>query len=126
MLPWSVSVKTRKYAVATAILCAICSSELLAVEEEEGEDSSVGLPEKYSQNYLIAANTISPDKKLAVIYPTDDPADFPDRADFIVSLQPFAVLGKLETKRPYFRHESHGGLSADWSDDSSVALITLD
>ena len=126
MLPLSVSVKNRKYAVATAILFAICSSELLAIEEEEGEDSSVGLPEKYSQNYLIAATTISPSKKFAVIYPTDDPADFPDRADFIVSLQPFAVLGKLETKRPYFRHESHGGLSADWSDESSVALITLD
>src|SRR6266498_1467029 len=46
-------------------------------QEEEAEaesetDSSTGLPEKYAKDYLIARSTISPNKKLAVIYPTND------------------------------------------------------
>jgi hypothetical protein len=41
-------------------------------------------------------------------------------------LQPFALTKPLDTKWPYFQHESNGGISAQWSDDSSIALITLD
>lgn len=119
--------------VACAISCDFC---VLAADEESetaGEDSSVGLPEQYAKNYLIAASTISPDKKFAVIYPTleaeeaAENANHPERIkDFLVALQPFTVLGELPTKYPYFQNENHGGLSAQWSDDSSVALITLD
>ena len=99
-------------------------------EEEEAEsetDSSTGLPEKYAKNYLIASSTISPNKKFAVIYPTDDYAQSSDGAkDYVVTLQPFSILGALQAEEPYFQHQSHGGISAEWSDDSSVALITLD
>jgi sugar lactone lactonase YvrE len=95
--------------------------------EAAGEDSSTGLPEKHAKNYLIARSTISSNKKFAVIYPTDDYYQSSDNAkDYLVALQPFAILKPLDTKRPYFEHESHGGLSAEWSDDSSVGLITLD
>jgi len=100
------------------------------VPEEEAEsetDSSTGLPEKYAKNYLIARSTISPDKKFAVIYPTDDYYQSADNAkDYVVALQPFRILGALQAEEPYFQHQSHGGISAEWSDDSSVALITLD
>ena len=101
-------------------------------EEEEAEsetetDSSAGLPQKYAKNYLIARDTISPNKKFAVIYPTDDYYQSSDGAkDYVVALQPFGILRALETKWPYFQNESHGGISAEWSDDSSVGLITLD
>jgi sugar lactone lactonase YvrE/tetratricopeptide (TPR) repeat protein len=99
-------------------------------EEEEAEsetDSSAGLPEKYAKNYLVARRTISPNKKFAVIYPTDDYYQSADNAkDYLVTLQPFSNLGALQAEEPYFQHQSHGGISADWSDDSSVALITLD
>jgi sugar lactone lactonase YvrE len=97
-------------------------------EEAESEtDSSTGLPEKYAKNYLIARSTISPDKKFAVIYPTDDYYQSADNAkDYVVALQPFRILGALQAEEPYFQHQSHGGISAEWSDDSSVALITLD
>jgi len=99
-------------------------------EEEEAEsetDSSTGLPEKYAKNYLIARSTISPNKKFAVIYPTDDYYQSADNAkDYLVTLQPFSILGALQAEEPYFQHQSHGGISAEWSDDSSVALITLD
>jgi hypothetical protein len=91
---------------------------------EAGADSSVGLSEAYAKNYLIAASTLSPNKKFAVIYPKLDPDEFPEGKDYLVALQPFTVLGPLETKYPYFQHESHGGLSAEWSADNSVALIT--
>ena len=99
-------------------------------EEEEAEsetDSSTGLPDKYAKNYLIARSTISPNKKFAVIYPTSDYAQSFDGAkDYLVVLEPFRILGPLKTERPYHQNESHGGLSAEWSDDSSVGLITLD
>src|SRR6266487_4454237 len=58
------------------VACAISGGlSILASDEEpeaEGEDSSAGLPEQYAKNYLIARSTISPNKKFAVIYPTDD------------------------------------------------------
>jgi hypothetical protein len=113
-----------------------CGLSVLAADEEPeaaGEDSSAGLPDPYAKDYLIANGTISPDKKLAVIYPTSAAegaaadANHPERIkDHIVALQPFAVLGELQTKYPYFQNQNHGGISAEWSDDSSVALITLD
>jgi hypothetical protein len=90
--------------IAIAIVaCAVsCGFSILAANEEPeagGEDSSAGLPEQYSKNYLIAAVTISQDKKFAVIYPTlgaeeaAEGANHPERIkDYIVALQPFTVL----------------------------------
>ena len=98
-----------------------------STEEQSGEaggDSSVGLSEAYAKNYLIAASTLSPNKKFAVIYPKLDAEEFPEGKNYLVALQPFTILGSLETKYPYFQHESHGGLSAEWSEDSSIALVT--
>ena len=123
--------------IATIAAFAIrCNFYVLAANEEPeatGEDSSAGLPEQYAKDYLIAASTISPDKKFAVIHPTleaeeaAENANHPERIkDYIVALQPFTVLGELPTKYPYFQNESHGGVSAEWSDESSVALVTLD
>jgi len=98
--------------------------------EEEAEsqtDSSAGLPDKYAKDYLIARSTISPNKRFAVIYPTSDYAQSFDGAkDYLVLLEPFRILGQLKTERPYHQNQSHGGLSAEWSDDSSVGLVTLD
>jgi sugar lactone lactonase YvrE len=96
-----------------------------------GEDSSTGLPPEYAKEYLVARSTTSPDKKFAVIYPkfSDDVADTENESknkNYLVALQPFQVLDALPTKFPYFEHQSHGGLGAEWSKDSSVALITLD
>ena len=112
-----------------------CSFCLLAADEEseaEGEDSSAGLPDEYAKDYLIAQSTISPDKKVALIYPklqveeAAEEANHPERIkDYVVALQPFHVLDALLTKFSYFEHENHGSLDAEWSKDSSVALITL-
>lgn len=97
--------------------------------EAAGEDSSRGLPQGYAKNYLIARSTFSRDKKFVVIYPNaamEDAAGDSHIKDYLVTLQPFSVLKALDTKWPYFEHESHGGLSAEWSNDTSVGLITLD
>ena len=114
----------------TGILSVLAANE---GSEVAGEDSSAGLPEQYAKNYLIARSTISPDKKFAVIYPTLEAEEAAENANhpegiknYVVALQPFNVLGELQTKYPYFQNENHGGIGADWSDDSSVALITLD
>jgi hypothetical protein len=119
--------------VACTISCGF--SILAAIEESDaaGEDSSAGLSDAYAKNYLIAASTISPDKKFAVIYPTLEAEEAAEKAnrpeqikDYVVALQPFGIFRALETKWSYFQKQSNGGLSAEWSDDSSVALITLD
>ena len=119
------------------VACVVsCGFSIFAADEEpeaQGEDSSAGLPEQYARNYLIAGSAVSPDNKFAVIYPTLEAEEAAENAnhpggvkDYIVALQPFTILGELQTKYPYFQNESHGGISADWSDDSSVALVTLD
>jgi hypothetical protein len=119
------------------VACVIGGSfSVLAADEEAeaaDEDSSTGLPDAYAKDYLIARSTISPDKKFAVIYPTLEAEEAAENAnhqervkDCIVALQPFTVLGELQTKYPYFQNQNHGGISAEWSADSSVALITLD
>jgi hypothetical protein len=125
------------FSFVAIVACMVsCGFSILAVDEEPegpGEDSSSGLPEQYAKNYLIASNTVSPDKKFAVIYPTlkaeeaAEDANHPERIkNYIVALQPFTILDELQTKYPYFQNESNGGISAEWADDSSVALITLD
>jgi hypothetical protein len=93
---------------------------------EETEDSSAGLPEKYAKDYLVSSSTLSPNKNFAVIYPTKSKDDFSEGANYLVSLKPFVVLGKLDSEWPYFAHESNSGLSAEWSNDNSVALIARD
>ena len=119
--------------VACAISCDFGVFAANKESEEPREDSSTGLPAQYAKDYLIAASTISPDKKFAVIYPTleaeeaAENANHPERIkDYVVALQPFTVLGELQTKYPYFQNQNHGGISAEWSDNSSVALVTLD
>jgi hypothetical protein len=103
----------------------LCAGSLSSAEEGE-EDSAKGLPPEYAKNYLVAGSTMSRDKKFAVIYPTLDFSESKDAKDFLVALEPFSVLGPLPTKNPYFQSKSHGGISAQWSEDDSVALITLE
>jgi hypothetical protein len=106
-----------------------------AEEELTGvADSSKGLPKEYADKYLIASETISPNKRFAVIYPKlpvceeDLPKDSPKNLckDFLVQLEPFRVITVLDTNWPDFENKSHGGMSATWSQDSSVVLVTLD
>jgi hypothetical protein len=101
---------------------------LAAEPDAEGDkkDSAEGLPDKYATNYLVARSTMSRDKKFAVIYPTLDFSESKEAKDFLVALAPFSVLGALPTKDPYFQNRNHGGISAQWSEDNSVALITLE
>lgn len=119
--------------IRTLTAIALCSTSfhfaLMAAEGESGEavdDSSAGLPDAYAKNYLVAASTLSPNKKFAVMYPKKDSEEFPEKKNYLIALQPFSILGALETKWPYFQHENHGGLSAEWSEDSAVALVTLE
>ena len=92
----------------------------------EGEERSFPLPEEYARDYVVASDTVSPDGKFALIVPNGDPeAMSPHGKNYLVALQPFAVIGALETESPYFAGESHGGITAEWSGDSSVALVTL-
>ena len=78
------------------------------------------------KNYLVARSTMSRDKKFAVIYPTLEFSEAKEAKDFLVALEPFSVLAPLPTDNPYFQNKNHGGISAQWSEDDSVALIVLE
>src|SRR3954467_808282 len=92
---------------------------------EEKKDSAAGLPPAYAKNYLVARSTMSPDKKFAIIYPTIDFSESKEAKDFVVALKPFAVLAPLPTEDFYFERRSNGGISAKWSNDDSLALVTI-
>jgi hypothetical protein len=94
--------------------------------EESREDSAEGLPEQYAENYLVARSTMSRDKKFAVIYPTLEFSEAKEAKNFLVALEPFAVLAPLPTDNPHFQNKNHGGISAQWAEDDSVALIILE
>ncbi len=111
----------------------ICLSTLLAQEDStQAEDTSAGLPEQYA-DFLIASASLSPDKKIAVIYPkmtvcTDEPENGTENRckDYLVALQPFQILTALETKWPDFQNKNHGGMTVVWSKDGTAVLVTLD
>ena len=109
-----------------SIIVLLGASRPLVAEIIE-PDSAVGLPPEYAKNYLVARSTISRDKKFAVIYPTLDFSESKDAKDhLVVALEPFRVLEALPTTDLYFQNKSHGGLTAQWLEDDSVALIKFE
>lgn len=118
--------------LALVLVCTTWQSAQFTAKALSENNSSAVLPKEYSGKYLIASDT-SPDKKFALIYPKvevcfDEGKDVlkNDCKDYLVALQPFQILGALETKWPHFQNKNHGGISAVWSKDSSVVLVTLD
>jgi hypothetical protein len=102
---------------------------LIAAEGDSETDSSAALPKDYAGKYLLAANTLSPDKKVGVIYPKADLCEDGSEKeckDFLVQLEPFKILATLETKSPHFQNRNHGGIHADWASDKSAMLVTLE
>jgi hypothetical protein len=109
----------------------------LALAQEEAFDKiepAVNLPKEYS-DYLIAPATISRDKSYAVLIPKTDlcgenreaASRTADRCkDYFVRLDPFELLTTLDTEWPEFESKSNGGISADWQQDGSATLITLE
>ena len=117
----------KTFLLASAFLLSLT----LALMGEE-EDSSAALPEAY-HDFLLASSSVSPDGKVGVIYPKADPEEEgpakgtgTPSGDYLVRLQPFEILGRLETKWPYFQNESHGGISTSWTKDNSAVLVTLE
>lgn len=116
-----------------AFACAIWPFLLAGAEEDPANNSSAPLPRESTSDYLIARNTISPNKKFAVIYPKFDLCVGRAEADlknpcknYLVVQQPFRILCALETNWPDFENKNHGGMTALWSNDSSVVLVTLE
>jgi hypothetical protein len=94
--------------------------------DEHQTDSGAGLPAEYAKNYMISRSSISRDEKFALIYPTRDFSESKEAKDFLVALNPFRVLATLPTDQPYFDGRSNSALGADWSEDGSTVLISLD
>ena len=113
---------TSKFTVLLVAMGVVLTAGRLRAEE----DSSEGLPPAYAKNYLVAKATVSRDEKFAVIYPTLDFSESKEAKDLFVALKPFKVLAPLPAQEPYSQNQSHGGVSADWSEDGNAALVTLD
>jgi hypothetical protein len=120
--------------IILTIFLVFSSLGTLFTQEESTEvvDMSAGLPKEYA-DYLVASETLSPDKKFAVIYPKTELCPDKQRKgsedrckDYLVALQPFQVLTVLDTKWPEFEHKNRGGMTATWLADGSAVLVTLD
>src|SRR5687767_12351889 len=112
-----------------AAFCVIGTLGLIAAEDDAETDSSAGLPQEYAGKYLLATSTLSPDKKIGVMYPKAElcqEGSEKDCKDFLVQLEPFKILATLETKSPHFQNRNHGGIHADWTSDKSAMLVTLE
>ena len=110
-------------------LCLIASLELVAAEENSKADFSAGLPKEYAGKYLLAANTLSPDKTIGVIYPKAgicDQGSEKDCKNFLVQLKPFNVLATLKTDWPHFENKNHGGIDAHWAKNNAAVVVTLE
>ena len=108
---------------------ALCTGSVSAAEpdpEEYQKDSGAGLPGEYAKNYLVLKSSVSPGEKFALIYPTREFSESTEAKNFLVALNPFRVLATLPTDEPYFDNKNHSALGAEWSEDGSTALITLD
>ena len=124
------------------VACAISSGvSILAADEEpeaagesdhptknvefHGPSVHPGYPDAFHTDYILRAETISPNHKYGLIIPDrlfeDDPGH-----DFVVALDPPQILALLDTDWMDFEGKSHGGSSVEWSSDSSVALVTFD
>lgn len=91
-----------------------------------GRELPADAPAKYPEDYLMAPS-ISPNKKLALIYPKEgnefEVADESEQSadNYLVALDPFRILGALPVG--YFEEINHKGLSVNWPKDSSAAVI---
>jgi hypothetical protein len=124
--------------VAIAVCVIGCGSSIQAADEEpaaaespseeseptliefRGPNPRPGYPDVFKLGYLLFDNTVSPNKQYGVIYPKWWLDESPD---FIVDAKNSRILASLETEEPYFEHKGHGGLSVNWSPDSSAVLI---
>jgi len=109
---------TNEIIFTLAIIIGCGLSALAADDEPEaaGEDSSAGLPDQYAKKLSDSGQHDFAGQEFAVIYPTleaeeaAEDANHPERIkDYVVALQPFTVLGELQTKYPYFQNQNHGG-----------------
>jgi len=91
-----------------------------------GRELPADAPAKYREDYLLAPSSISPNKKLALIYRKEG-NEFPTRPEsrtadnYLITLDPFRILGSLPVA--YFENINHKGLSVNWAKDSSGAVI---
>src|SRR5438477_389215 len=104
----------RKPILIVAAVCVIWPFVLVAAEDDSESDSSAALPKDYAGKYLLAKNTLSPDKTIGIIYPKTDlcaEEEGKDCKDYLVHLKPFKILGTLDTKSPHYQNKNHGGIS---------------
>ena len=91
-----------------------------------GRELPADAPAEYRQDYLLAPSSISPNKKLALIYPKEG-NEFPTQPEsgtaenYLVALDPFRIMGPLPVA--YFENINYKGLSVNWAKDSSAAVI---
>ena len=91
-----------------------------------GRELPADAPAKYRDDYLLAPSSISPNQKLALIYP-EEGDEFPTQPEsrtadnYLVALDPFRILGPLPVG--YFENINHKGLSVNWAKDNSAAVV---
>lgn len=93
-----------------------------------GPDVHPGYPDLFHLHFVFPKGTLSPNGKYGLVFPDRTLGEMENDSlhNFVVSLDPSQILAELDTESPDFEGKSHGGYEVEWSEDSSVALITLE
>jgi hypothetical protein len=116
----------------TKVLFVFLVSALLVATRVKADESyrsgyEPPVPEAFPQaykDYQILPGTISPDGKLALIYPKRSVLGTPDKLDgaglYLAQLKPFAIIVELEYDNICF---NHGGYDSDWAKDGTAFVF---
>ena len=89
--------------------------------EIRGPNVRPGYPDAFALAYKLAENSVSPDGKYGVIYCNDPDIVTEGQRNFLVALKPFRILAVVDE----FSYRDRTELKAEWTKDSSAALVEV-
>lgn len=102
---------------------AALSLQGAAYDEGVEPHPPITFPAKF-KDYQILPETLSPDRKYALIYPRRDVLySLKDSALYLVALSPFQVLTTIPQQSSNFARNAHGSYQAMWQRDSTAVLV---
>ena len=112
--------------LALGALIAGAPGLLLGQEAADPGELPAAAPTALREHYLLAEKSISPDGRYGLVFPRGLAEHEAGMKDQIIEMATFTPVGAVKTDNPYFGGRNHGGISAEWSTDSTHVLVTLE
>jgi hypothetical protein len=88
-----------------------------------GPNARPGFPDAFAFGYHVADDSISPDRKYAVISPNLHRISYEVARDFLVALKPFRFLAVNEAETP---NDIRNTTFVEWAKDNSAVVISVE